>query len=143
MWCKLAFSCLNNFWKGKHIVFKTTFQKKTWTFFFQHYFWHDFWFSCHLLEILHKFRFMCLTFVHSIITKFYLALNIFVTLRTKLGLPHPMIIGLAHDIYSQFKNPMGIHLLSCFHEWECIASHDTIRNAFTFIARNVKFHISC
>jgi len=54
-----------------------------------------------------------------------------------------MIIGLAYDIYSQFKNPMGIHILLCFHERECIASHDTIQDAFTFIAINVKFHISC
>jgi hypothetical protein len=50
-----------------------------------------------------------------------------------------MIIGLAHDIYCQFKNLMGIHLLLCSHERECIASHDTIWDAFTFIARNVSY----
>jgi hypothetical protein len=49
-----------------------------------------------------------------VIPSFYKAFDIFsTTLRTRLGYPHPMIIGFVHCIYGQPINAMGIHLLWC------------------------------
>jgi hypothetical protein len=49
---------------------------------------------------------------HLVIPSFCMTSSIFsLTICTKLGLPHPMIIGLTHYICDQSLNLTGIHLL--------------------------------
>jgi hypothetical protein len=55
--------------------------------------------------------------------------------------PHPLTFGLTHCLCGQPLDPVGIHLLCCAHGGERIAFHDVVRDAFTSIARDVKFHI--
>jgi hypothetical protein len=80
-------------------------------------------------------------FTHLVIPSFCMTSNIFsLTLCTKLGPPHPMIIGLTHYICGQSLNLMGIHILQCFHGKKCIIFHD-VQNVFLLIVKDVKFHI--
>ncbi len=62
-------------------------------------------------------------------------------LWTKLGLSHPLVLGLTHYICGHPLNPMGIHLLHCTHGGEKTTSHNVIRDAFMSIVRDVRFHI--
>ncbi len=63
-----------------------------------------------------------------VITCFHLLSDVLsFTLQTRLGLPHPLSVGLSHCIYSQPLNPIGIYLLCCAHGGERNASHDVIR----------------
>jgi hypothetical protein len=36
---------------------------------------------------------------------------------------------------------MGVHLLLCVHDNECIGTHDAICNTFVAIAQDVSFHV--
>lgn len=59
-----------------------------------------------------------------IVPFFFLALNVFSSMmRTNLGLPHPLALGLSHCIYGQPLNPARIHLFHCAHGEERMASH--------------------
>jgi len=61
-----------------------------------------------------------------------------ITLRIRLGLSHPLVVGVSHCIFSQPLNPTRIHLLRCAHDGERMALHD----AFGTIVKNAKFHVS-
>ncbi len=60
------------------------------------------------------------------------------TLRIRLGLSHPLVVGVSHCIFSQPLNPTRIHLLRCAHSGERMALHD----AFGTIVKIAKFHVS-
>jgi hypothetical protein len=64
-----------------------------------------------------------------------------IALHTWLNLSHPLALGLSHCICGQLLNLMGFHLLRCTHGKERMASHDVMWNAFTYIARDARFHI--
>jgi hypothetical protein len=72
---------------------------------------------------------------------FCLPLDVFPTpLCIRLGLSHPLVLGVSHYIYSQHLDPMGIHLFYCMHGGENMALHD-VQNAFTAIVRDAKFNV--
>jgi len=74
---------------------------------------------------------------HQIIF-FCLALNVFSSIvRTKLGLPHPLALGLSNCICGQPLDRMGIHLFFCTHGRERTTSHDVVWDAFASIMRDV------
>jgi hypothetical protein len=64
-----------------------------------------------------------------------------IALHTWLNLSHPLALGLSHCICGQLLKLMGIHLLHCTHGEERIVFHDVMWDAFTYIARDAKFHI--
>jgi len=79
---------------------------------------------------------------HPVIPCFHLPSNIFPSmLDIKLGLPHPLVLGPTHCIFSQLLNPMGIHFFCCAHGGEKITSYDVIRDVFASIVKNVGFHV--
>jgi hypothetical protein len=81
--------------------------------------------------------------IRLIILFFHLPSNVCsTTLHTKLGLSHPLVLGVSHCVCNQPLDPMGIHLLYCEHGGERMTSHDVVQNVFTTIARNVGFHVS-
>ncbi len=81
-------------------------------------------------------------FAHLATPCFHLSLDVFsFLLWTRLGFPHPLVLSLAHCIYSQLVNPMGIHRLHYVHGGERIVSHDVIWDVFVSIVRDVRFHI--
>jgi hypothetical protein len=61
------------------------------------------------------------------------------TIRSKLGLSHPLILGVSHCICNQPLDPMGIHFLRCMHGGERMASHDVVWDAFVAIAKDARF----
>ncbi len=72
-------------------------------------------------------------FVHLIIPCFHLPLDVFsFALQIRLSLPHPLTLGLTHNIYGQLLNPMGIHLLHFAHGGERTTSHDAIQDRMFF-----------
>ncbi len=74
---------------------------------------------------------------------FHLALNIFfIALCTRLGISHPLILGVSHCICSQPLDPMGIHLFHGVHGGERTGSHDVVRDVFATIVRDMGFHVS-
>jgi hypothetical protein len=70
-------------------------------------------------------------------TQFYFSLRC----RARLGLPHPLTLGLTHCIYDHSLDPMGIHFFCCAHSGESIVSHDVVRDVFASIVRVVNFHV--
>jgi hypothetical protein len=81
--------------------------------------------------------------VHLIILFFHLpSYVLFTTLRIKLGLSHPLVLGVSHYICKQHLNLMEIHFLHYAHGGERMALHDVMRNVFPAIAKNVGFHVS-
>jgi hypothetical protein len=66
---------------------------------------------------------------------------LFLHVANQVRPPHPLIFGRIHCLCGQPLDPMGIHLLCCAHGGERISFHAVIWDAFTSIARNVKFHI--
>ncbi len=79
----------------------------------------------------------------SIIHFFHLLSNIFfTTLCTRLGLSHPLVLGVSHYICSQPLDPMGIHLFRCAHGEEKMASHDVVQIVFVTIVKIAGFHVS-
>ncbi len=82
-------------------------------------------------------------FAHLVILSFHLAFNFFYSvLHIRLGVPHPLTLGLIHYICGQTLNLMGTHLLCCSHGGEWIASHNVVQNVFTSIVKNTWFHVS-
>jgi hypothetical protein len=74
---------------------------------------------------------------------FCLALNFFfIALHIRLGISHLLILGVLHYICSQPLDPMGIHLFHGAHVGEKTGSHDFVRNVFTTIVKDMKFHVS-
>jgi hypothetical protein len=49
-----------------------------------------------------------------------------ITLHIKLGLSHPLLLGVSHCICSQPLDPMGIHLFCCAHGGEKMTSHNVM-----------------
>jgi hypothetical protein len=72
-----------------------------------------------------------------------MAFNIlFSTLCTQLCFPYLVDISLAHSIYGHPIDSMGIYFLQSYHGGEHIAFHDIVLNAFVFITKKVRFHVS-
>jgi hypothetical protein len=71
-----------------------------------------------------------------------LSYGLFTILCIKLGLSHPLVLGVSHYIYSQHLNLMGIHFLHRAHGGERMALHDVVGNVFVAIAKNARFHVS-
>ncbi len=82
-------------------------------------------------------------FVHLVILSFHLALDVFCSmLCIRLGLPHPLTLGLIHYICGQPLNLVGTHLLCCSHGREWIASHNVVQDIYTSIVKDTWFHVS-
>ncbi len=64
-----------------------------------------------------------------------------ITLRTRLGLPHPSTTGIPWCECTHPIDPMGIPPLTFVHGNGCIGTHDVIRDTFVAIARNVGFQV--
>jgi hypothetical protein len=64
-------------------------------------------------------------------------------LCTRLDLPHLLILEFIHYICDKPLDLLGTHLFFCSHGGEWIAFHDAISNAFIFIMKDVRFHVSC
>ncbi len=56
--------------------------------------------------------------------------KIFITLCSRLGLSHPLVLGVSHCIYSQPLDLMGIHLLCYTHGEEESILHDIFTRCF-------------
>jgi len=70
---------------------------------------------------------------------FRMPLDVFSTaLHIRLGISHPLVLGVSHCIFNQPLNPTRIHLLHCAHGGERMALHD----AFGAIVENARFHVS-
>jgi hypothetical protein len=77
-----------------------------------------------------------------VIPFFHLPLNVFsITLHIKLGLFHPLVLGVSHCICSQPLDPIGIYLLHCAHGGKRMTSYDVVRNVFECHYKRCK--ISC
>jgi hypothetical protein len=63
-------------------------------------------------------------------------------MRTNLGFPHPLPLGLSHFIHGQPLNPIGIELLHCAHGEETTTSHGAMWDTFASIAIDVGFHVA-
>jgi hypothetical protein len=99
-------------------------------------------FDSHKLESCARLSMEAWLFAHLIISCFHFPSNVFsCVLWTRLGLPHPLVLGLTHCICGHSLNPMGIHLLHCTHGGERIASYNAIQDAFVSIVRDAGFHI--
>ncbi len=80
---------------------------------------------------------------HPIIIFSRMVLDVFsITLCTRLGFPHPLVLKMSYCICSQPLDPMGIPLVQCVHGGERMASHGVVWNAFEVITRDEKFHVS-
>ncbi len=55
------------------------------------------------------------------------------TLRTRLELPHPSIVGILQCMCTHPIDLMSIHLLRCVHGNECTGIYDVIHNTFATI----------
>lgn len=68
---------------------------------------------------------------------FCLASDVFsITLCIKLGLSHPLIVGMSHYICNQPLDLMRIHLFPCDHGGEKMTLHDIVQDVFVAIARD-------
>jgi len=63
-------------------------------------------------------------------------------MRTNLGLPHPLALGLSHCIYGQPLDPIEIHLFRCAHGEESMASHGAVWDTFASIVIDAGFHVA-
>jgi len=79
---------------------------------------------------------------YLIISFFRLLSNVFsIILCTRLGLSYFLVLGVSHCICNSPLDPMCIHFFRCTHSEEKMALHDVLRDAFTIIARDAKFHV--
>jgi hypothetical protein len=88
----------------------------------------------------------CGCFVVSLPNHFYLffhlTLDVFFTLlHIRLGLSHPLVLGVSHCICSQPLDLIGIHILCCIHGEKRMALHDVVHGAFVTIVKNARFHV--
>jgi hypothetical protein len=75
---------------------------------------------------------------------FNLAFDVFpYVLCTRLDLLHPLILELIHYICDYPLDLVGTHLFPCSHGGEWITFHDAIWNAFIYITKDMRFHVSC
>jgi hypothetical protein len=58
-----------------------------------------------------------------------------------LGLAHPSIASLPQWVCTHPIDSMGIHLLCCAHDSECMGTHDAIHNIFVAIVRDVGLYV--
>ncbi len=58
-----------------------------------------------------------------------------------LGLLRPLIANTPWCMCTHPIDPMGVHLLCCFHGNECTCIHDAVRDTFTAIVQDVSFHV--
>jgi hypothetical protein len=66
-------------------------------------------------------------FAHLVVPPFHLASNIFsFALRTKLGLPHHVVIGVSHCICDQPLNHVGTHFFRCSQGGERTPYHNVV-----------------
>jgi len=65
----------------------------------------------------------------------------FTSLRTRLELPHPSIVGILQCVCTHPIDSMGIHLLHCVHGNECMGTHDVVHDTFVAIMQDVGFHV--
>jgi hypothetical protein len=76
-----------------------------------------------------------------IILFFHLALDVLSTmLHTRLGLSHPLVLGVSHYVCNMCLDPMGIHLLCCTHGGERTTLHVVMWDAFEAIVENMRIH---
>jgi len=82
-------------------------------------------------------------FVKLVIPPFCLVSYVFsFVLCTKLGLPHPLALGVTHCICGEPLDLVGTHFLCYCHGGEWTTFHNVIWVAFASIAKDVRFHIS-
>lgn len=67
------------------------------------------------------FAYQMILFIYLLILKVFS-----IVLGIRLGFPHPLALSLSHCICGQPLDPMWIHLLSCAHGGERMASHDVM-----------------
>jgi hypothetical protein len=60
----------------------------------------------------------------------------------RLGLSHPLVLGVSHYICSQPLDLMGIHHFHCADGGEKMASHDAVQIVFVTIVWDTWFHVS-
>ncbi len=83
-----------------------------------------------------------LLLAHPIIPFLCLLLNVFfIVVGIRLGLSHPLVLGVSHYICNQPLDVMGIHLLRCAHGGERKVSHDVMQDVFMNIARDARFQV--
>ncbi len=58
-----------------------------------------------------------------------------------LGLAHPSIASLPQWVCTHPIDSMGIHLLCCAHDNECMGTHDAIHNIFVAIVWDVGLYV--
>jgi hypothetical protein len=63
------------------------------------------------------------------------------TFRTRLGLPHPLIVGIFWCVCTHPINVTSVHLLCCASGNECMGTHDAIQDTFAAITRDDDFHV--
>jgi len=59
------------------------------------------------------------------------------SLRMWLGLTHLLIASFFQCVCTHPIDPMGIHLLCCAHDNECMGTHDAIHNIFVAIVQDI------
>ncbi|CAM6103962.1 unnamed protein product [Calypogeia fissa] len=65
------------------------------------------------------------------------------SLRMRLGLPHPGLLGLQPScVCGHPLDPIGTHILRCGHGSERTATHDDLRDVLAAIARDAGYHVS-
>ncbi|CAM6088894.1 unnamed protein product [Calypogeia fissa] len=64
------------------------------------------------------------------------------SLRVRLGLPHPGLLGQPSCVCGHPLDPVGTHILQCSHGSERTATHDDFRDVLAAIARDAGYHVS-
>jgi hypothetical protein len=67
--------------------------------------------------------------------------DFFTTLCIKLGVSHPLILGVSHCICSQPLDVMGIHLFHYTHGADKMVLHDVVRDVFMAIGKSARFDV--
>jgi len=90
-----------------------------------------------MFEILNEANCRCVVVYSPNDPLFYLTSKTFsTTLHIRLGLPHPLALGLSHHICDQPLDPMQMHLFYCAHGGERMISYDVVHDAFISIVKD-------
>jgi hypothetical protein len=108
-----------------------------------HAFWHDTWSSLGSNSIMFRPWVSIWLIIQLIFPTFQLSSLIFVhnIVDVGLGLLHFSIIGILWHICKHPIDFMGVHLLCCTHDNECIRTHDAICDTFVVIVQNFGFYM--
>jgi hypothetical protein len=67
--------------------------------------------------------------------------HLFTTLHICLDISHPMVAHLSRCKCGHTINDLGIHLLHCLCESECIVTHDTLSNSIAIVMSKSGVHL--